>query len=708
MKTFARWVRNLRPQFARRGRSARPLIENLESRCLLSASIFYSIDGSGNNLAHPDWGSVGQDLLRIAPAQYGGNGSGSVLAGANRPSPRLISDVLATDATDGSLPNSRFMSDWVYAWGQFIDHDIDLTSGGVGAQAQAANIPVPTGDPFFDPNNTGTAVIDFNRSEFDPATGTSKRNPRQQFNNITAFLDGSMIYGSDPTRANDLRAHYGGRLLTLGDQTGDPSKNGLLPLNTFGLPNANDAHLVPDNQLFLAGDVRANENIELTAVHTLFLREHNRIADQISSTFPGLSDETVFQLTRAIVIAEVQSITFNEFLPALLGNDAIPAYQGYNPNVNPDIATEFSTAGYRVGHSLLAPDVQFLNPDGSTQAPAVSLANSFFNPPAFEQNGADPILKYLATDNAQEVDNKIVPELQNFLFGPPGAGGFDLASLNIQRGRDHGLADYNTTRAAYGLPRVTSFDQITSNTTLQGELKQLYGNVNNIDLWVGGLAEDHVPRASVGPLFQTIVADQFEHIRDGDRLWFENLYAGTPALAALENTTLAQVIARNTVDTDLQANVFFFKMQITGTVFNDANRNGVRDTGEGGISGRVIDLIDTTTNTVIAQTKTDANGRYSFNNLTSSLDPAIGYQVVEELPGRVVQTTPNPPTLTFSRGETFSHVDFGNASKTALTAASSSTSSSGGSSVVTDTGTDLGPLDGVSLFDVVRVLQSKR
>src|SRR5205807_148423 len=161
----------------------------------------------------------------------------------------------------------------------------------------------------------------------------------------------------------------------------------------------------------------------------------------------------------------------------------------------------FSTAAFRLGHSLLAPDVQFLNPDGSTAFAPVSLANSFFNPPVLEANGADPILKYLATDNAQEIDNKIVPELQNFLFGPPGAGGFDLASLNIQRGRDHGLADYNTTRAAYGLPRVTSFAQITSNPALAAQLQSLYGNVNNIDLWVGGLAEDHVPGGSVGPLF---------------------------------------------------------------------------------------------------------------------------------------------------------------------------------------------------------------
>src|SRR5207248_9031712 len=102
----------------------------------------------------------------------------------------------------------------------------------------------------------------------------------------------------------------------------------------------------------------------------------------------------------------------------------------------------------------------------------LSLAQAFFNPAQVVQTGIDPILKYLSSDNAQEVDNKIVPELQNFLFGPPGAGGFDLAALNIQRGRDHGLADYNTTRRAYGLPAVTSFAQITSNTTDQAQLQQ--------------------------------------------------------------------------------------------------------------------------------------------------------------------------------------------------------------------------------------------
>jgi peroxidase len=308
------------------------------------------------------------------------------------------------------------------------------------------------------------------------------------------------------------------------------------------------------------------------------------------------------------------------------------------------------------------------------------------------QNGADPILKYLATDNAQEIDNKIVPELQNFLFGPPGAGGFDLASLNIQRGRDHGLADYNTTRAAYGLPKVTTFAQITANKTVQQELKKLYGSVDNIDLWVGGLAEDHVAGGSVGPLFQSIIATQFEHIRDGDRLWFENLYTGAD-LANLENTTLAQIIARNTVDTDLQTDVFFFKMQITGTLFNDANANGVQDPGEAGLQGRVIHLLDHSTGAVIAYALTATDGSYSFDNLSAPLNPATAYDVRWVLKDHEVQTTASPPPITFTRGETFSGVNFGSAPR--------SSTSSTSLSIVTSSGTTLGPLDDPSLIEAL-------
>src|SRR5205807_2954240 len=182
-----------------------------------------------------------------------------------------------------------------------------------------------------------------------------------------------------------------------------------------------------------------------------------------------------------------------------------------------------------------------------------------------KETGPDPILKYLATDNAQAVDTKIVGDLRNFLFGAPGAGGFDLASLNLQRGRDHGLADYNSTRVACGLPSVTDFSQITSAPELQAKLFSLYGNVDSIDLWVGSLAEDHVFGASVGPTFRKIIANQFERLRTGDRFWYQRIFFGTQ-LQALQQTHLSDIIRRNTVITKIQDNVFFFDASTLGTL----------------------------------------------------------------------------------------------------------------------------------------------
>ena len=385
----------------------------------------------------------------------------------------------------------------------------------------------------------------------------STPNARQQPNLISSYLDGSVIYGSDATRAAALRAFQGGLLKT--------SAGNLPPLNTVGLPNANDAHLFPDDELFLAGDVRANENVEFSAIHTLFVREHNQIANALAAANGGLTDEQIFQRARRIVVAELQVITYNEFLPALLGANPLRPYFGYNPNVNPGIATEFSTAAYRIGHTLINDDVEFLDNDANEIQEALELAEAFFNPGALKATGPDPVLKYLATDNAQEVDAQLVAGLRNFLFGPPGAGGFDLASLNIQRGRDHGLADYNSARAAYGLPRVTSFAQITSNPLLQAKLASLYGTVDSIDLWVGGLSEDHLAGSSMGPTFQRIIADQFERIRDGDRFWYARTFSG-PQLQALQQTRLSDIIRRNTTLTKLQDNVFFFDASTLATL----------------------------------------------------------------------------------------------------------------------------------------------
>jgi hypothetical protein len=484
------------------------------------------------------------------------------MAGPDRPSPREISNAVA--AQDVSIPNDRNMSDWVWQWGQFLDHDLDLTPQ-PGTPPEEADVPVPTGDPFFDPNGTGTQVIQFARSVYDPATGTGTDNPRQQPNVNTSYIDASMVYGSDPVRADALRTHVGGRLKT--------SPGNLLPLNNatyFGdqapLPNSNSGPF-PDDQLYVAGDVRANENIGLTAVQTLFVREHNTWANFLAFVHPNWDDETIYQWARKIVGAEIQVITYKEFLPALMGAYAPSIDGNYDPSVNASIATEFSTAGFRVGHTLLSNQILRIQNNGQPDPRGpISLADSFFNPPLLTGNtDMKVILKGLASQQAQEIDNKLVDGVRNFLFGPPGAGGFDLASLNIQRGRDHGLSDYNTTRAAYSLPRVQSFADITSDPALQSALAGEYGSVDNIDLWVGALAEDHLPGASIGPLLTSIFQDQFTRLRDGDWFYFEHDPSFTPFdVFLLKQTTLADVIRRNGGVTNLQRDVFFVQSTDNG------------------------------------------------------------------------------------------------------------------------------------------------
>ena len=161
------------------------------------------------------------------------------------------------------------------------------------------------------------------------------------------------------------------------------------------------------------------------------MREHNRIANEAAERHPEWTDEQLYQYARRIVIAELQKITYEEFLPSLLGRNAIPRYQGYELNIDPGIAIEFSTAAYRFGHSMLGDDIEFLNNDSEEIRDAMDLRNSFFNPHILDETDIDPILKSLASDNAQEIDTRVVDDVRNFLFGAPGQGGFDLASINI-------------------------------------------------------------------------------------------------------------------------------------------------------------------------------------------------------------------------------------------------------------------------------------
>lgn len=500
-----------------------------------------SIDGSNNNLRDPDMNAANTPLRRAMQAKYADGVA--QMQGQDYPNPRAVSN--AVNAQNKSITNALNASDFLWQWGQFVDHDIDLTDG--VNPAEHVNILIPAGDPFFDPDTTGMIEMAFNRSVYHTDTGTGNDNPRQQSNEISGWIDGSQIYGSNDERSTALRMNDGsGRLRT--------SKGHLLPFNTEGLPNAGG----DSETLFLAGDVRANEQVGLTALHTLFVREHNRLATRIAARKPSLTGEQIYQRARKLVIVQLQAITYNEFIPALLGPDALAPYRGYKPGTDAAVMNEFSTAAFRLGHTLVSQKLLRLDANGKEiSAGHLPIRNAFFAPQRLiEEGGIEPILRGLASQRCQELDVYIVDDLRNFLFGAPGQGGFDLAALNIQRGRDHGLPRYNDARESMGLPRKLSFAEVSPDTTVQARLASIYVSVDDIDFWIGGLAEIHVPGSLMGELFFTVLKNQFEALRDGDRFWYQRSLSRS-GLRSFANTRLADVIRRNTtIKREIHQDVF--------------------------------------------------------------------------------------------------------------------------------------------------------
>lgn len=500
-------------------------------------SLYRHIDGTNNNLLHPTYGSAGSQFLRGSPADYG-DGYNS-LAGSDRSSAREISNTIF-DQSD-SLPNTYGTSNIMWVWGQFLDHDIDLAREG---HTEYTPIEVPTGDPYFDPNHTGLATIPLTRSDFQINATTQVR---EQVNDITAFIDASNVYGSDAERAEYLRAD-GGKLKV--------SDDNLLPYNNAESPFPNAGG--ESSELFLAGDVRANENVALTSMHTLFVREHNRWVDELSKQHPEYDADTLYQEAKVLVEAQIQSITYNEFLPHLLGPNALENYSGYDNQIDPQIANVFATAAYRLGHTMLSNTITRLEENGEDYIHGdLALRDAFFQPTQLLTEGnIEAIFRGISATQHEAIDTQIIDDVRNFLFGEPGQGGLDLAALNIQRGRDHGLSDYNTVREAYGLAKVSSFSEITSNPELQYKLNELYGNVDNIDVFVGGLAEDTYGQSMLGELFHTILVDQFTRLRDGDSFWYENRLTEEQWDRLENNMSLSEII-RNNMDIDyLQDDVF--------------------------------------------------------------------------------------------------------------------------------------------------------
>ncbi len=513
-------------------------------------SSYRSIDGSYNNVGIPQLGAIHSPLLQLTTVGFE---DGVALPGMpNNPNPRTISNAIF--AQNGLVNDPLQLSDFTWVFGQFLDHDITLVGDD---HADPVFINIPSGDQWFDPFFQGTAIIPMFRSLPYPGSGESINNPRVYGNEITHWIDGSNVYGSDTQRAYWLRTLSDGKMKTsAGDllpyNTVDGELNSAIDPNAPGMDNA----VGIEEYLFVAGDVRANENILLAALHTLFVREHNRLCDEIIAVTPGLSDEIIYQTARKKVGAILQSIVYNEWLPAM--GIHLSHYNGYDENVDPSITNVFSAAAFRLGHTLLNSNIMRIGNDGNVIPEGnVTLQEAFFRPSLLQEGGISPLFKGMGVQVEQNMDGKIVDDVRNFLFGPPGAGGLDLAAINIQRGRERGLSDFNTIREDYLLAPYNSFSDVNSDPNVLGALQNLYDSVDDIDPWVGMLVEEHMPGALVGETIMEILVTQFQALRDGDRFFYKDdpLYT-IQEIEEISNTTLADIIKRNTDISLMQDNVF--------------------------------------------------------------------------------------------------------------------------------------------------------
>lgn len=586
----------------------------------LQAQEVRSYNGTDNNLQNPEWGAVNTVLPRLVAPAYG-DGFAS-LNGQSWTNPRVISNALF--AQDSILNDPYELSDYAWMFGQFMDHDLSLV---VDQPNNFLYVQVPQGDPWFDPWGIGAALISMRRSQIVPGTGTGPGNPREHLNVITSYMDGSMVYGSSLEEITWLRSFEGGRMKV--------SSGNLLPYNTIDgefespidptAPPMDDA-LGLSPKLFVAGDLRVNENLLLISMHTLFVREHNRIADSLALAHADWTEEELFQHARRILIGIIQAITYEEWLPTL--TIEIPPYQGYDPEVNPGIGNEFSAASFRLGHTLLNSRILLMDMEGE-ELPEGSmlLRDGFFRPNKFVDIGIEPLLKGCGIQMMQQADNRVIDDVRNFLFGPPGSGGLDLVTINITRGRERGIPDFNTVREAAGLPKLLDFSEMTSNPDKWLALEEVYDSPDAMDLWVGLLSEDPEPGKLFGPTLTELMRIQFQALRDGDRFYYEN----DPALSEdekdmIKNTRLEHLICRNTDIPVMQPNVFLATPHEMLCNAQDpiAAVFGTLQTSPGStVEGVTVEVLSLPGNQVISQDESDGSGLYVAEELATCEGYAI-------------------------------------------------------------------------------------
>uniref|UniRef100_K1QK19 Chorion peroxidase n=1 Tax=Magallana gigas TaxID=29159 RepID=K1QK19_MAGGI len=501
------------------------------------------------------------------------------------PGPREISIAVHQRSTDR---HAMDLSQFTMEFGQFVSHDIQfnaLAKGYLNSNLECCSrlglgrlhsnclpISLPKDDPYF--GTFKRTCMNFVRSL--PSSGLDCNvGPRQQINQNTHYLDGSAVYGSDQNTMNSLRLRTDGEYSLLKSSSVDGEE--LLSKDTN---NSASCRLPTNNnnvKCFNAGDRRVNQQPALISLQTIWHREHNRIAKKLKTVNPEWNDETLFQESRKVVGAMIQHITYHSYLQDILGNDIMNKFDlkpkssgyftGYNANFKAMIRNVFSTAAFRFGHSMINDKLSYHPTKAFSTNIMSDLRNIVLKPDWIyrKDGGVGAVTKGLYETNAQSVDMRKSYEVTRHLFESGQGTGIDLAAINIQRGRDHGLAPYNVWRSVCRLEPATTFTTGAGGLIDHPEdavlaLKSIYKSVDDIDLFTGGVSENPLPGARVGPLFACIIGLQFKALKYADRFYYENDVGNvkfTPEqLNEIRKTLMANVICRNTDISKIHRNVF--------------------------------------------------------------------------------------------------------------------------------------------------------
>lgn len=420
-------------------------------------------------------------------------------------------------------------------------------------------IQIPENDPLYSRYNQ--RCMDFKRS-LAGLRPNCALGPRVHINTITATIDANTVYGSTKAIADQLRAFSGG-LLKVQDVFARMNLKPLMP-QQLDKPDL-DCFARPSNTYcFLGGDERVNEQPTLTVMHTLYVRDHNRVASQLAQINPHWDDDRIYHETRHIEAAIVQHVLINEYLPMLIGHEIMSIFNltsapagtywtGYNPNVTPSIAQGFSTAAFRQGHTFIQGKVRLHDSKTHEYLGAEMLRSLFKRPFHYYKPGRmDQVIAGIVNTPAQIYDPFITEEISGHLFQEPGlAYGMDLPAINLARAREQGVPGFNAYRQWCGLPKAETFEDLQPymNNMTAFKYSKLYKHVDDIDLWSGGISERRMPGAQIGPTFACIIARQFANIKRGDRFWFEN--SGFPSsftldqISEIKKATQARLICKN-------------------------------------------------------------------------------------------------------------------------------------------------------------------